>query len=205
MIDLEHVSKEYKRGGPLALDDINLHVDDGEFVFLLGHSGAGKSPLLTLLLREELPSEGKVTVLGKDVASLHRHQVPYLRRQMGIIFQDFRLIDNMNVYDNVAFAMRVVGASAKEIKKRVPYVLELVGLEGREKRLPQELSGGVEIKEGGDAEAIKSKMEEMSQKIYAIFGKLYQQAGGQPGADAGNGAGPQVNDDGTIDADAEVK
>ena len=142
MIDLEHVSKEYKRGGPLALDDINLHVDDGEFVFLLGHSGAGKSTLLKLLLREELPSEGKVTVLGKDVASLHRHQVPYLRRQMGIIFQDFRLIDNMNVYDNVAFAMRVVGASAKEIKKRVPYVLELVGLEGREKRLPQELSGG---------------------------------------------------------------
>ena len=92
MIDLEHVSKEYKRGGPLALDDINLHVDDGEFVFLLGHSGAGKSTLLKLLLREELPSEGKVTVLGKDVASLHRHQVPYLRRQMGIIFQDFRLI-----------------------------------------------------------------------------------------------------------------
>ena len=142
MIDLEHVSKEYKRGGPLALDDISLHVDDGEFVFLLGHSGAGKSTLLKLLLREELPSEGKVTVLGKDVARLHRHQVPYLRRQMGIIFQDFRLIDNMNVYDNVAFAMRVVGASAKEIKKRVPYVLELVGLEGREKRLPQELSGG---------------------------------------------------------------
>ena len=78
MIDLEHVSKEYKRGGPLALDDINLHVDDGEFVFLLGHSGAGKSTLLKLLLREELPSEGKVTVLGKDVASLHRHQVDTL-------------------------------------------------------------------------------------------------------------------------------
>ena len=92
MIDLEHVSKEYKRGGPLALDDINLHVDDGEFVFLLGHSGAGKSTLLKLLLREELPSEGKVTVLGKDVASLHRHQVPYLRRQMGIIFQASLLV-----------------------------------------------------------------------------------------------------------------
>ena len=142
MIDLEHVSKEYKRGGPLALDDINLHVDDGEFVFLLGHSGAGKSTLLKLLLREELPSEGKVTVLGKDVASLHRHQVPYLRRQMGIIFQDFRLIENKSVYDNVAFAMRVIGAPEREIKKRVPYVLELVGLESKMNRHPNEMSGG---------------------------------------------------------------
>ena len=142
MIDLEHVSKEYKRGGPLALDDINLHVDDGEFVFLLGHSGAGKSTLLKLLLREELPSEGKVTVLGKDVASLHRHQVPYLRRQMGIIFQDFRLISDKSVYENVAFAMRVIGAPEKEIQKRVPYVLELVGLETKGRRLPNELSGG---------------------------------------------------------------
>ena len=142
MIDLEHVSKEYKRGGPLALDDINLHVDDGEFVFLLGHSGAGKSTLLKLLLREELPSEGKVTVLGKDVASLHRHQVPYLRRQMGIIFQDFRLIENKSVYDNVAFAMRVVGARESEIKERVPYVLELVGLESKMNRHPNEMSGG---------------------------------------------------------------
>ena len=118
MIDLEHVSKEYKRGGPLALDDINLHVDDGEFVFLLGHSGAGKSTLLKLLLREELPSEGKVTVLGKDVASLHRHQVPYLRRQMGIIFQDFRLIPTMTVYENIAFAMHVTNVKRREISPR---------------------------------------------------------------------------------------
>ena len=142
MIDLEHVSKEYKRGGPLALDDINLHVDDGEFVFLLGHSGAGKSTLLKLLLREELPSEGKVTVLGKDVASLHRHQVPYLRRQMGIIFQDFRLIEKKTVYDNLAFVMRAVGASPKEIRKRIPYVLELVGLGKKADSYPTELSGG---------------------------------------------------------------
>ena len=142
MIDLEHVSKEYKRGGPLALDDINLHVDDGEFVFLLGHSGAGKSTLLKLLLREELPSEGKVTVLGKDVASLHRHQVPYLRRQMGIIFQDFRLIPTMTVYENVAFAMRVTNISTKKIKDRVPFALSLVGLEDKMDRLPDELSGG---------------------------------------------------------------
>jgi len=142
MIDLEHVSKEYKRGGPLALDDINLHVDDGEFVFLLGHSGAGKSTLLKLLLREELPSEGKVTVLGKDVASLHRHQVPYLRRQMGIIFQDFRLIPTMTVYENIAFAMHVTNIGHKQIKERVNYMLELVHLEDKAKVYPDLLSGG---------------------------------------------------------------
>ena len=107
MIDFEHVSKEYKKGGRLALEDINLHVDDGEFVFLLGHSGAGKSTLLKLILREELPTSGKVTVLGKDVAHLRRRKVPYLRRQMGIIFQDFRLIPSMTVYENIAFAMHV--------------------------------------------------------------------------------------------------
>ena len=142
MIDLEHVSKEYKRGGPLALDDINLHVDDGEFVFLLGHSGAGKSTLLKLLLREELPSEGKVTVLGKDVASLHRHQVPYLRRQMGIIFQDFRLIPTMTVYENIAFAMHVTNIGRKQIKERVGYMLELVHLEDKANVYPEFLSGG---------------------------------------------------------------
>ena len=108
MIDFEHVSKEYKKGGRLALEDINLHVDDGEFVFLLGHSGAGKSTLLKLILREELPTSGKVTVLGKDVAHLRRRKVPYLRRQMGIIFQDFRLIPSMTVYENIAFAMHVI-------------------------------------------------------------------------------------------------
>lgn len=142
MIDLEHVSKEYKRGGPLALDDINLHVDDGEFVFLLGHSGAGKSTLLKLLLREELPSEGKVTVLGKDVASLHRHQVPYLRRQMGIIFQDFRLIPTMTVYENIAFAMHVTNVKRSVIRERVEYMLELVHLEDKAKCYPDTLSGG---------------------------------------------------------------
>ena len=98
MIDFEHVSKEYKKGGKLALEDINFHVDDGEFVFLLGHSGAGKSTLLKLILREEVPSEGKVLVDGRDVARMRRRQIPYLRRQMGIIFQDFRLIPSMTVY-----------------------------------------------------------------------------------------------------------
>ena len=144
MIDFEHVTKVYETQNDenVALEDINIHIDEGEFVFILGHSGAGKSTFLKLIQMEEKPTEGKIYINDQDLTTIKRRKVPYLRRQMGIIFQDFRLIDNMNVYDNVAFAMRVVGASAKEIKKRVPYVLELVGLEGREKRLPQELSGG---------------------------------------------------------------
>lgn len=142
MIDFEHVSKEYKKGGPLALEDINFHVDEGEFVFLLGHSGAGKSTLLKLILREETPTEGKVTVLGKDVAHLRRHQVPYLRRQMGIIFQDFRLIPTMTVYENIAFAMHVTNIGHRQIKERVPYMLELVHLEDKANVYPEFLSGG---------------------------------------------------------------
>lgn len=142
MIDFEHVSKEYKKGGRLALEDINLHVDDGEFVFLLGHSGAGKSTLLKLILREELPTSGKVTVLGKDVAHLRRRKVPYLRRQMGIIFQDFRLIPSMTVYENIAFAMHVTNVKRREISDRVEYMLELVHLEDKAKAYPDTLSGG---------------------------------------------------------------
>ncbi len=142
MIDFEHVSKEYKKGGRLALDDINFHVDDGEFVFLLGHSGAGKSTLLKLILREEVPTEGTVLVDGKNVARLRRHQVPYLRRQMGIIFQDFRLIPTMTVYENIAFAMHVTNIGRKQIKERVNYMLELVHLEEKAKCYPEYLSGG---------------------------------------------------------------
>ena len=142
MIDFEHVSKEYKKGGRLALEDINFHVDEGEFVFLLGHSGAGKSTLLKLILREALPTSGKVTVLGKDVAKLRRHKIPYLRRQMGIIFQDFRLIPSMTVYENVAFAMHVLNVPHKEIRPRVEYILELVHLEDKAKCYPDTLSGG---------------------------------------------------------------
>ncbi len=142
MIDFEHVSKEYKKGGRLALDDINFHVDDGEFVFLLGHSGAGKSTLLKLILREEVPTEGTVLVDGKNVARLRRHQVPYLRRQMGIIFQDFRLIPSMTVYENIAFAMHVTNIGRKQIKERVNYMLELVHLEDKAKCYPEFLSGG---------------------------------------------------------------
>ena len=142
MIDFEHVSKEYQKGGRLALEDINLHVDDGEFVFLLGHSGAGKSTLLKLILREELPTSGKVTVLGKDVAHLRRRKVPYLRRQMGIIFQDFRLIPSMTVYENIAFAMHVTNVKRSVIRERVEYMLELVHLEDKAKVYPDTLSGG---------------------------------------------------------------
>lgn len=142
MIDFEHVSMEYKRGGRLALEDVSLHIDPGEFVFLVGHSGAGKSTLLKLILREALPSEGKVFVDGKDVARLRRSQVPYLRRQMGIIFQDFRLIPTMTVYENVAFAMHVTNVGAKQIRDRVDYMLELVHLEDKANSYPDYLSGG---------------------------------------------------------------
>ena len=142
MIDFEHVSKEYKKGGKLALEDVNFHVDDGEFVFLLGHSGAGKSTLLKLILREEVPSEGKVLVDGRDVARMRRRQIPYLRRQMGIIFQDFRLIPSMTVYENIAFAMHVTNIGRKQSKERVGYMLELVHLEDKANVYPEFLSGG---------------------------------------------------------------
>ena len=142
MIDFEHVSKEYKKGGRLALEDINLHVDEGEFVFLLGHSGAGKSTLLKLILREEKASQGRVLVNGKDVAKVRRHKIPYLRRQMGIIFQDFRLIPTMTVYENIAFAMHVTNIGRRQIKERVPYMLELVHLEDKANVYPEFLSGG---------------------------------------------------------------
>lgn len=142
MIDLEHVSKEYRRGGPLALDDINLHVDDGEFVFLLGHSGAGKSTFIKLILREEQVTSGRVLVDGLDLSTMKKRKVPYLRRRMGVVFQDFRLIPTMSVYENVAFAMRVTNIAEDKIKKRVPYVLGLVGLADKADRLPDEISGG---------------------------------------------------------------
>ena len=142
MIDFEHVSKQYKHNAKPALEDVNFHVDDGEFVFLLGHSGAGKSTLLKLILREERASSGRVIVDGKDVAKLRRHKVPYLRRQMGIIFQDFRLIPSMTVYENIAFAMHVTNIGRKQIKERVPYMLELVHLEDKAKVYPEFLSGG---------------------------------------------------------------
>ena len=144
MIDFEHVSKTYETHNDenVALEDINIHIDEGEFVFILGHSGAGKSTFLKLIQMEEKPTEGKVFINGQDLTKLRRRKVPYLRRQMGVVFQDFRLIPTMTVYENVAFAMRVTNISTKKIKARVPFALSLVGLEDKMDRLPDELSGG---------------------------------------------------------------
>ena len=147
MITFENVSKVYSNG-TLALDHVDLQVDKGEFVFIVGSSGAGKSTFLKMIVCEEKPNEGRVIVNDTDVTALRRGQIPYLRREMGIVFQDFRLIDNMNVYDNIAFAMHVVGASAREIRKRVPYMLGLVGLQDKAKCRPGELSGGEQQRVG---------------------------------------------------------
>lgn len=141
MIDFENVSKTYPNGTH-ALYDINLHINKGEFVFIVGASGAGKSTFLKLIMHEETTSEGEIIINGKNTSKLKRREVPYLRRHMGIVFQDFRLIEKMNVFDNVAFAMRAVGERTAVIKKRVPYVLELVGLKHKMKNKPSELSGG---------------------------------------------------------------
>lgn len=141
MIDFTNVSKTYPNGTH-ALYDVTLHIDKGEFVFIVGASGAGKSTFLKLIMHEEIPSEGEIVINGKNVTKIKRRQIPYLRRHMGIVFQDFRLIDKMTVYDNVAFAMRAVGESSSTIKKRVPYVLGLVGLKDKMKNKPSELSGG---------------------------------------------------------------
>lgn len=145
MIDFSNVSKRYRGKGKnsvRALEDINLHIAKGEFVFLVGHSGAGKSTLLKLILREETPTLGKVFVDGQNVARLPKSKVPYLRRQMGIVFQDFRLIPSMTVYENVAFAMHVTNISPRIIRKRVPEMLEKVHLADKANMYPRYLSGG---------------------------------------------------------------
>jgi len=142
MITFDHVSKKYKNSTKPALEDITLTINEGEFVFLVGSSGSGKSSLLSLLDRKELPSSGTVTVDGVNVAKLRNRKLPAYRRKMGIVFQDFRLLEKKTVFENVAFGMEVLGKSRKEIRKRVPEVLELVGLEGKEKRKIGELSGG---------------------------------------------------------------
>ena len=141
MIELQNVSKVYDNGAK-AIDGISMQIHDGEFVFLVGPSGSGKSTIIKLLTAELRPTEGKILVNDFDLSRIRRRKIPMMRRTIGVIFQDFRLIDNKTVFDNVAFAMRVVGAREKEIKKRVPYVLNLVGLENKSRRLPHELSGG---------------------------------------------------------------
>ena len=141
MIELSNVVKTYDPGVK-ALNGISLKIDDGEFVFLVGPSGSGKSTIIKLLTAELEPTAGSVLVNGFVLEKIRPRAIPYLRRTLGVIFQDFRLIENKTVYDNVAFAMRVIGAGESAIKKRVPYVLDLVGLENKGRRLPHELSGG---------------------------------------------------------------
>ncbi len=142
MIRFEHVSKQYKRSQHLALDDVNFTIEPGEFVFLVGSSGSGKSSMLRLMVREDKPTSGTVVVNGQDLSKLRNRKIPSFRRRLGIVFQDFRLLPNRNVFDNVAFGMEVIGKKRSEIRERVPEVLELVGLSGKEKNLPHELSGG---------------------------------------------------------------
>jgi len=142
MVQMNGVTMVYDNSGTTALQDVDLSISEGEFVFLVGPSGSGKTTIIKLLTGEIQASEGEITVNGFDMCRIKRRKVPKMRRTIGVVFQDFRLIDDMTVYDNVAFAMRVVGTSEKVIKDRVPYVLNLVGLDGREKRRPQELSGG---------------------------------------------------------------
>lgn len=141
MIELKNVSKTYENGTK-ALKDVTLSIKQGEFVFVVGASGAGKSTFLKLILREEVPTSGGIVVNGYDLVTIPKKEIPYFRRTMGVVFQDFRLIQTMTVFDNVAFAMRVIGANEREIRKRVPYVLSLVGLASKARNLPAELSGG---------------------------------------------------------------
>lgn len=141
MIRLQNVTKTYK-GSVTAIQDCSLEIDKGEFVFLVGPSGSGKSTLIRLLLREELPDSGSIWVAGQEITSLSHWKVPMLRRSLGCIFQDFRLLPGKTVFENVAFALEVTGRPKEQIRRQVPQVLELVGLERKAERFPAELSGG---------------------------------------------------------------
>ena len=141
MIEFKKVKKSYIEGNK-ALRGVSMQIEDGEFCFLVGPSGSGKSTIIKLITGELKPTAGSVHVNGYSLERIRKREIPYLRRTVGVVFQDFRLIDNMTVYENVAFAMRVVGARTREIRDRVPYVLDLVGLETKSRRHPGELSGG---------------------------------------------------------------
>lgn len=141
MIMLEDVSKSYSTGAP-ALNGVNLHINKGEFVFIVGDSGSGKSTLIKLLLRELTPTEGRIVVAGNDVEKLKRRKVPKFRRNIGVVFQDFRLLKDRNVYENVAFAQRIIQIPSRDIRKNVPAMLSTVGLAGKYKAKPKQLSGG---------------------------------------------------------------
>lgn len=141
MIELKNVTKSYPNG-TVALNSVNLHIDDGEFVFIVGHSGAGKTTMMKLLLREERVTAGTLMVNDYDLSKISNFKVPYYRRQLGVVFQDFRLFPNKTVYENVAFAMQVIGTPNKVIKKRVPAILNTVNLVDKQQNFPSELSGG---------------------------------------------------------------
>ena len=141
MIEFNNVRKSYVEGNE-ALKGVSLQVEDGEFAFLVGPSGSGKSTIIKLITGEIKPTDGTVHVNGYSLERIRKREIPYLRRTIGVVFQDFRLIANKTVYENVAFAMRAIGAREKEIRARVPYILELVGLENKSRRHPNELSGG---------------------------------------------------------------
>lgn len=141
MIEFKNISKIYDNN-VVALNDISLTVEKGEFIFLVGPSGAGKSTFIKMLLKEIQPTSGEIILDGTNVAKISKRETPYYRRKIGMVFQDFRLIPTLNVYENVAFAMRIVEANEREIRKRVPMVLSLVGLSGKYKSFPNELSGG---------------------------------------------------------------
>jgi cell division transport system ATP-binding protein len=145
VIKLQNVTKTYKRGADdqvIALEDVSVEVNKGEFVFVVGPSGSGKSTFMKLLTREQLPDDGEIWVAGKNLATLRSWKVPVLRREIGYVFQDFKLLENKTVYENVAFALEVIGRPRREIEKRVPEVLELVGLSEKSRAHPHELSGG---------------------------------------------------------------
>lgn len=141
MIKLEHISKSYSAGIP-ALNDVSLDIEEGEFVFVVGDSGSGKSTLIKLLLKELEPTEGTITIDGKQLNRIKRRQIPKFRRNIGVVFQDFRLLKDRNIYDNVAFAQKVIGESARSIKKNVPLMLSMVGLAAKYRSYPKQLSGG---------------------------------------------------------------
>ena len=141
MIRLDHVSKSYEAGKP-ALEDVTIHIDPGEFVFVVGDSGSGKSTLIRLLLKELEPTKGKIYINGQDLKKVTHKKVPMYRRNVGVVFQNFRLLPDRNVYENVAFAMKVVECSNREIKKKVPTILSLVGHAAKYRSKPSQLSGG---------------------------------------------------------------
>ncbi len=156
MVEAKNLSMKYGRGGQYALDDVSFFIDRGEFVFFVGSSGAGKSTLLKLIIRELRPTDGVLKVFGRNVGRLPRHRLPYLRRNIGMVFQDFRLMDERSAAENVAFAMMVTGASRREIRRRVPHVLGLVGLQDKAKSRICDLSGG-EQQRVGVARAIANR------------------------------------------------